>query len=151
MSTMTQWEPFRNFLSLQGQLNSLLEDGFFRARGNDSALTAWVPAVDIYETANDLVTKADLPDIDSKHLYICVENNTLTIRGERKFESAVTEDGYLRVERGFGSLRRSFSLPNTVNSEAIRAEYKDGVLTVTLPKREESKRRQIKVAVNANN
>jgi HSP20 family protein len=95
------------------------------------------------------VVKADLPDLNEKDIDIQVENNLLTIRGERKFEKSVSEENYLRVERTYGAFSRSFSLPNTVNPEAIGAEYRNGVLTVTLPKREESKPRQVKVTVNA--
>ena len=117
----------------------------------ESALTTWAPAVDIYETPNELVVKADLPDVNEKDIDMRVENNLLTIRGERKFEKSVSEENYLRVERTYGAFSRSFSLPNTVNAEKIGAEYKNGVLTVTLPKREESKPRQVKVTVNAAN
>jgi HSP20 family protein len=121
----------------------------FRGQAQDSAITTWAPAVDIYETPNELVVKADLPDVEEKDIDIRVENNLLTIRGERKFENSVSEDHYLRVERTYGSFSRSFSLPNTVNPETIHAEYKNGVLTVNLPKREESKPRQVKVSVNS--
>jgi HSP20 family protein len=112
-------------------------------------LTTWSPAVDIHETENELVVKADLPDVAEKDIDVRVENNLLTIRGERKFEKSVSEDNYLRVERSYGTFSRSFSLPNTVNAEAIHAEYKNGVLTVTMPKREESKPRQVKVSVSS--
>jgi HSP20 family protein len=95
--------------------------------------------------------KADLPAIDEKDLDIRIENNTLTVRGERKFEKQVNEDSYLRVERSYGSFSRSFSLPNTINTEAIRAEYKNGVLTVQMPKRAESKPKQVKVNVETTN
>ena len=105
--------------------------------------------MDIYETGNALVVKADLPDVCEKDLDVRIENKTLTIRGERKFEKKVEEENYLRVERAYGSFSRSFSLPNTVNSEAIRAEYKNSVLTVELPKRAESKPKQIKVNVTS--
>jgi HSP20 family protein len=97
-----------------------------------------------------LVVKADLPDVNEKDIDIRIENNLLTIRGERKVEKSVSEENFLRVERTYGSFSRSFSLPNTVNAEAIGADYKNGVLTVTLPKREESKPRQIKVNVTSN-
>jgi HSP20 family protein len=103
--------------------------------------------VDIYETENELVLKAELPDVDEKDIDVRVENNMLTIRGERKFESKVKEDSYLRVERAYGSFSRSFSLPNTVDTEAIKADYAKGVLTVELPKRAESKPKQVKVNV----
>jgi HSP20 family protein len=131
-------------------MNRLFEDAFFRGRADDSALTTWAPAVDIYETGDEVVVKADLPDVNEKDLDIRVENNMLTVRGERKFEREVSEDNYLRVERTYGSFSRSFSLPNTVNTEAIKAEYRNGVLTVRMPKREESKPKQIKVSVSTN-
>ena len=148
MATIAHLEPFRGLSTLQGQFNRLFNESF-RNQAEESALTAWAPAVDIYETPNELVVKADLPDVNEKDIDVRVENNLLTIRGERKFEKSVSEDNYLRVERTYGAFSRSFSLPNTVNSEAIGAEYKNGVLTVTLPKREESKPRQVKVTVNA--
>lgn len=148
-TTLTRWEPFRNLGTLQEQVNRLFDDSFFRF-GEESALTTWAPAVDIYEDGDNLVLKADLPDINEKELDLRMENNTLTLRGERKFEKKVEEENYLRVERRYGSFSRSFSLPNTVNTEAIKAEYKNGVLTVVLPKREESKPKQIKVAVTNN-
>ena len=106
--------------------------------------------MDIYETENELVVKADLPDVNEKDIDIRIENNTLTITGERKFEEQVSKDNYLRVERAYGTFSRSFSLPNTVNTEAIQADYHNGLLTVHLPKREESKPKQIKVAVSTN-
>jgi len=146
MRTLTRWEPFRGATSLQEQVNRLLHDAFER-QGEQSSLTAWAPAVDIYETEHELVVKADLPDIDPKDLDIRVENNILTIRGERKFEKKVNEENYLRVERAYGSFARSFTLANTVNSDAIKAEYQNGVLTLTIPKREEAKPKQIKVNV----
>jgi len=95
------------------------------------------------------VVKADLPEVDPKELDIRVENNLLTIGGERKFEKKVNEDNYLRVERAYGSFSRSFSLTNTVNADAIIADYQNGVLTLTIPKREEAKPKQIKVNVGA--
>lgn len=146
MNSITRWDPFRNLSSLQEQFNRLL-DPSFQGRTDNSALTTWAPAVDIYETENELVLKADLPDIDEKELDVRVENNMLTIHGERKFEQEVKEDKYLRVERAYGSFSRSFSLPNTVNTEAIKAEYKNGVLTVALPKRAESKPKQVKINI----
>jgi HSP20 family protein len=128
-------------------MNRLFEDTFSRARADESSLAAWVPPVDIYETESELVLKADLPGIQEKDLDIRVENNMLTIRGERKFDQTVKEDNYLRVERAYGTFSRSFSLPNTVNPDAIRAEYRNGVLEVRMPKREESKPKQIRVTV----
>lgn len=150
MNTITRWDPFRNLSQFQEQMNRLFEDSFFRGRGEAGALTSWAPAVDIFETADELVVKADLPDINEKDLDIRVENNTLTLRGERKFEEKVAEDDFLRIERAYGSFTRSFALPSTVNTDAIKAEYRHGVLTVRMPKREESKPKQIKVAVQGN-
>jgi HSP20 family protein len=143
---VTRWDPQHGLSGLQEQVNRLFESSF-PGRSDNSALTTWAPAVDIYETEDELVVKADLPDVSEKDLDVRIENNTLTIRGERKFEKKVEEENYLRVERTYGSFSRSFSLPNTVNSEAIKAEYKNGVLTVELPKRAESKPKQIKVNV----
>src|SRR5229473_6120947 len=146
MRTLTRWEPFRGATTLQDQINRVFNDVLER-KGEESSLTAWAPSVDIYETEHELVIKADLPDVDPKDLDIRVGNNILSIRGERKFEKNVSEDKYLRVERAYGSFSRSFSLANTVNSEAIKADYQNGVLTLTVPKREEAKPKQIKVNV----
>ena len=146
-ATLTQFQPFRSS-SLQDQFNRLFHEAFDRS-SEEANLTAWAPAVDIFETEHELVVKADLPDIQPEELDIRVENNILTIRGERKFEKQVNENNYLRVERSFGSFTRSFSLANTVNTEAIKAEYKNGVLSLSIPKREEAKPKQIKVNVES--
>ena len=143
MRTLT---PFRGASSLQDHINRLFNEAFDRTT-EESNLTTWAPPVDIYENEHELVVKADLPDVDPKDLDIRVENNVLTIRGERKFEKKVNEDNYLRVERACGAFSRSFSLANTVNSEGIKADYQNGVLTLRIPKREESKPKQIKVNV----
>jgi len=146
MRTLTRWEPSRGAATLQDQINRVFQDVFERA-GEESSLTAWAPAVDIYETEHELVVKADLPDIDPKDLDIRVENNILTIRGERNFEKKVNEENYLRVERSYGTFARSFTLTNAVNADAIKADYQNGVLTLSIPKREEAKPKQIKVNV----
>jgi HSP20 family protein len=139
-------QPFRGATTLQEQINRIFGDGLAHT-GQESNLTPWAPAVDIFETEHELVVKADLPDVNPQDLDIRVENNILTIRGDRKFDNKVKEDNYLRVERAYGSFSRSFSLANTVNSEAIKADYQNGVLTLTVPKREEAKPKQIKVNV----
>jgi HSP20 family protein len=149
MNTITRWDQSRGLTSLQDQFNRLLEANFTRDGSGHADLATWAPAVDIYETENELVVKADLPDLQDKDIDIRVANNTLTIRGERKFEKNVNEDNYLRIERAYGSFMRSFSLPNTVSSESIRAEYRNGVLTLHMAKREESKPKQIKISVSA--
>src|SRR5271169_5391948 len=108
----------------------------------------WVPAVDIQETENELIFKADVPDVDMKDIDVRMENGTLTIRGERKFEAKKEDGGWHRVERSYGTFERMFSVPETVNAEAVKADYKNGTLTVTLPKKEVAKPRQIKVEVS---
>jgi len=146
--TFNRLEPCCGAATLQEQVNRLLGNALERST-EESNLTSWAPAADIYETEHELVVKADLPEIDPKDLDIRVENNILTIRGERKFEKKVNEENYLRVERAYGAFSRSFSLANTVNAEAIKADYQNGVLTLTIPKREEAKPKQIKVSVGA--
>jgi HSP20 family protein len=142
MNTITRWDQSRGLTSY--------EDSFPRDRSGHADLATWAPPVDIYETENELVAKADLPGLQDEDIDVRVENNTLTIRGERKFEKDVHEDNYLRVERAYGSFMRSFSLPNMVSSENIRAEYRNGVLTLHMAKREESKPKQIKISVSTN-
>ncbi|PYT83735.1 MAG: molecular chaperone [Acidobacteria bacterium] len=150
MKTMNRWEqPFRGATTLQEQINRVFGDVVGRT-GEESNLTPWAPEVDIYETENELVVKADLPDVNPQDLDIRVESNILTIRGERKFDKKVNEDNYLRIERSYGSFSRSFSLANSVKSEAIKADYQNGVLTLSIPKREEAKPKQIKVNVTTN-
>ena len=144
-TTISRFEPVRTH-SLQDQITRLFNEALERS-ADESSITTWAPTVDIFETEHELVVKADLPDIKPEELDIRVENNILTIRGQRKFEKKVEEGNYLRVERSYGSFSRSFALANTVNTEAIKAEYKNGVLTLSVPKREEAKPKQIKVNV----
>src|ERR1700760_2417078 len=148
MKTLT---AFRGQGSLQDQINRLFNDAFERTSTQDSNLTTWAPAVDIHENEHQLVVNADLPGVEAKALDIRIENNILTIRGERRFEKKVNEDNYLRVERAYGSFSRSFSLSNTVNPDGIKADYQNGVLSLTVPKREEAKPKQIKVTVGTSN
>src|SRR5579884_1275496 len=117
---------------------------------SDTHVRPWTPAVDIYETENELVLKADLPDVKMEDIDIRMENGTLALKGERKFENEETKKGFHRVERSYGSFARYFTLPETVEAEKVRAEYKNGVLTVTLPKKEVAKPRQVKVQVTNN-
>ncbi|HEV2387610.1 MAG TPA: Hsp20/alpha crystallin family protein [Candidatus Acidoferrales bacterium] len=146
-ANLARWDPFREMQRAQEQFNRLLGDKFL-VRG-DNGLSAWSPEVDIRETEEELVLEADLPGIEEKDLDIRVEGNMLTIRGERKFEKKESEESYLRVERSYGSFTRSFSLPQTVKTESIKASYHDGVLTIRLPKREEAKPKQVKVEVGS--
>jgi HSP20 family protein len=150
MLTINRRDPFRSLSTLQEQVNRLFEGSFLRGASTESALTTWAPAVDIYETEQELVLRADLPGLQEKDIDLRIENNMLTIRGERNADSTVKEDNYLRVERSYGSFSRSFSLPNTVDTDAVKAEYRNGVLQVHLPKREESKPRQVKISVAGN-
>ena len=150
MSAITHWDPFRGLNTFQDQFNRLLEGTFPQGRAGQADLAAWAPAVDIYEGQNELVAKVDLPGVEEKDIDVRLENSTLTIRGERKFEKSVNEDNYLRVERTYGSFTRTFALPNTVNAEGINASYDKGVLTLHMPKREESKPKQVKINVSGN-
>jgi HSP20 family protein len=150
MSTITRWEPFRGFTSLQDQVNRLLEDTLSRGRSGEADLATRAPAVDIYETEHELVVKADLPEMEEKDIDVRVENNLLSIRGERTFENSINQDNYLRVERSYGMFTRTFSLPNTIQTDGIHAGYKNGTLTVRMPKREETKPKQVKVNINGN-
>lgn len=149
MNTITRRDQSRG-VTLQNEVNRLFDDSFSRDLSGHADLATWAPAVDIYETENELVVKAELPDFQDKDIDVRITNNTLTIRGERKFEKDVKEENYLRIERAYGSFMRSFSLPNTVSAENIRADYHNGVLTLHMAKREESKPKQIKISVSAN-
>src|ERR671923_910077 len=139
---IVKWEPFRDLLSLQERMNRLFDESFRGAtRGagaDDWALGgSWAPAVDIYEQDGNIVMKAELPGVDPKDVDVRLENNTLTLRGERKLDKEVKQDNYHRVERSYGTFSRSFTLPTVVDQGSIKAEYRDGVLKLTLPKREE--------------
>ena len=125
----------------------LFEDAFSRMLTEPQANRPWTPAVDIYETENELVLKADLPDVDQNNIDVRVENQTLTIAGERRFEKKENHKGYHRIERSYGNFVRSFAVPSTFDVEHINAQFENGVLTVTLPKKEAAKPRQVKVEV----
>jgi HSP20 family protein len=146
---IVRWEPFRDLQAVQDRLNRVFDEAFRGTpRGNDDEWAlggSWAPSVDIFEHEGNLVLKAELPGVDPKDVDVRVENNVLTLRGERKFETEVKKEKYHRVERAYGTFSRSFTLPNVVDTEKIKAEYKDGVLQVTLPQREEAKPKQIQV------
>jgi HSP20 family protein len=145
---ITRWDPFRDLAHLQSSLNRAF--GEFN-RGSDELTTSgsFVPAVDVYEDEHNITIKLEAPGVKQNDLDVRVENNTLTIRGERKFESEEKEENFHRIERRYGSFARSFSLPNTVDTENVNADYADGVLKLTLAKRAEAKPKQIKVGVNS--
>ncbi len=145
---IVRWEPFRDLLTTQDRFNRLFNETFSGVFGGDQLGAAtWNPAVDIYETDHDLVLKAELPGVDPKDVEVRLEDGTLYLKGERKQESTVKEGNYHRVERSYGSFTRSFALPNSINTDDVKAEYKDGVLTLTMAKREEAKPKTIKINV----
>jgi HSP20 family protein len=146
---IVRFEPIRDLLSLQDRMNRMFDESYRgRSVENDWGLGgSWAPAIDIYEHDNNIVLKAELPGVDPKDVDIRIENNVLTISGERKFDSEVKKENYHRVERAYGTFTRSFTLPTMVDSGAVKAEFKDGVLRVTLPKREEAKPKQIQINV----
>jgi len=146
---IVRWEPFRDLVTTQDQFNRLFNDTFARFFDEGSPATrTWAPAVDIYETDQNVVLKAELPGVDPKDVEIRVEDGTLWLKGERKFESEVKKEGYHRFERTYGTFARAFPLPSSVNSEKAKAEYSNGVLTLTLPKREEAKPKTIKIVAH---
>jgi len=146
---IVRWDSPRDVAALQERLNRML-GGFYVRPQEDLTRGAWVPAVDIYSTAqHELVLKAELPEMKEEDFQVTVEDNTLTLRGEKKLDTEVTEEQFHRIERSYGLFARSFALPPTVDAGKVRAEYKGGVLTVRLPLREEAKAKQIKVEVAA--
>jgi HSP20 family protein len=148
--SIIRWEPFRDPVSTQDCFNQLFNDTFARAFDDQHGVSSrvWVPPVDIYETGDSLVLKAELPGINPNDVEIRVEDNTLYLKGERKFEKEVKEENLHRVERSYGTFTRSFALPNTIDSDKVKAEYENGILTLTMPKREEAKPRTIKISVS---
>lgn len=148
---IVRWEPFRDLVTSQDRFNRLFNESFSRLFGEeDGTLRNWTPAVDIFENDNNIVLKAELPGVDPKDVEVRVEDSTLYLKGERKFEKEVKEDNYHRIERSYGSFARSFALPGTIDSDKVQAEYKDGLLTLTIPKREEAKPKTIKINVSKN-
>jgi HSP20 family protein len=133
---VVRWNPFRDLNVLQDQMNRLFDD----------APTTWSPAVDIFETEGELVVKAELPGMERKDITLNLENNVLTLRGERRFEKETKDENYHRIERAYGAFSRVFSIPSTVDEEKIRADYTDGVLKIVLPKKEQAKPKQIRIA-----
>jgi HSP20 family protein len=125
----------------------LFEDAVTRMMSEPRTSRPWSPAVDIVETEDELIVKADLPDVRLEDIDVRVENGTLSLKGERKFEKELADKGYHRIERSYGSFMRSFSVPSSVDTEKVSADYKNGLLTVTLPKKEAAKPKQVKVAV----
>ncbi|HZR65298.1 MAG TPA: Hsp20/alpha crystallin family protein [Terriglobales bacterium] len=148
MTVLTRWDPFREFSTLQDRMNRLFRDSY---GDREEALTTstFAPAVDVYEDEHNITLNIEVPGIEEKDIDVRVENNTLTVHGERKFEKEQKEENFRRVERQYGSFTRSFTLPNTVDTESIQANYDKGVLKVQLAKKAEAKPKQIKVNVGS--
>lgn len=144
---MTTFDPFRQF---QQRLNRFFGENFapFTPAEENWSLATWAPACDIYETENEIVLKAELPEVKTEDVKVTLENNLLTIRGERRLSEETKKENYHRVERSYGEFMRSFTLPNIVDPNKINAEFKDGVLCVMMAKREEAKPKQVEVKVN---
>jgi len=143
--TLVRWSPLRHIFMLQNQMNRLFDDAVHSWPSAADGTTSWAPAADIYETENDLVLQADLPGVDPKQIDVRVENNVLTIRGERVFEPKVDRENFHRVERSYGTFMRSFTLATPVDADRIKAAYKNGVLQINLPKAEQAKPKKIQI------
>jgi HSP20 family protein len=140
---LTRWSPVRDLAAVEVDL---LQRMFGEAMGDTAPRSAWMPAVDIYETAEqDVVVKVDLPDMKREDIKVTFENSVLSIEGQRQFKQENAERRFWRIERGHGAFRRSFTLPPTVDASKVEAAFQDGVLTVTLPRREEARPRQIEI------
>ena len=150
MTLITRYDPFREFVTLQDRMNRLFRDPR-GPEGHDESLTttAFAPPVDVYEDEHNITLKIEVPGIDEKDIDVRIENNTLTVHGERKFEKEEKEENYRRVERQYGSFTRTFTLPSTVDAEKVEAHYDKGVLKVRLAKKAEAKPKQIKVNVGS--
>jgi len=140
--SLVKWDPFREFNALNDRLGNFLGRNY----EGPLATTAWSPSVDIFENDNEVVFKAELPGLNAKDIEVKLENNVLLLKGERRFEKETKEENYHRIEREYGTFSRSFSLPTAVNGDKVTAEYKDGILKVNLPKKEEIKPKPIKIA-----
>ena len=148
--TIVRWDSLRDMAAREEQMNRMLTAGFYGRPQEDLTHGAWVPAVDIYSNGqHELVLKAELPDMTEEEFELTVEDNTLTLRGEKKPDTDVSQDQFHRTERSYGSFARTFALPPTVDTAKVSAEYKAGVLTVRLPLREEAKAKLIKVHIAA--
>ena len=147
MTVLTRWDPFRELATVQDRMNRLFQESFGPAQQETMTTAAFAPAVDIYEDEHNITLKVEVPGIEEKDIDVRLENQTLTIRGERKFEKEEKEENYRRVERQYGSFSRSFTLPNIVDTENVHASYDKGVLEIRLAKKAEAKPKQIKVNV----
>jgi HSP20 family protein len=146
MTVLTRWDPVREFSTLQDRMNRLVRDSF--GDGQEAlATSSFAPAVDVYEDEHSVTLKIEVPGVDEKDIDVRIENNTLTVHGERKYEEQEKEENYRRIERRYGSFARSFTLPSTMDTNSVSANYDKGVLKIQLAKKAESKPKQIKVNV----
>src|SRR5438552_8235331 len=144
--SIIRYDPFRDLRALQDEVNRLFTGNMARFDDEGIARGSWSPSVDIYENKDQIVLEAELPGMKQEDFDLTIENNVITLRGERRFEKFDDADNYHRVERSYGAFTRSFTLPQTVSAEGATAEYQNGVLRVTLPKREETKSRRIEIS-----
>ena len=150
MTVITRWDPFREFSTLQDRMNRLFRESY-GPEGREESLTTttFAPPVDVYEDEHTVTLKIEVPGIDEKDIDVRIENNVLTVHGERKFEREEKEENFRRVERQYGSFTRTFTLPTTVDAEKVSANYDKGILKIALPKKAEAKPKQIKVNVGS--
>jgi HSP20 family protein len=147
MTVLTRWQPFNEFSTLQSRMNRMFRDSINEGREEALTNTSFAPAVDVYEDEHNIALKIEVPGIDEKDIDVRIENRTLTVHGERKFEKDEKEENFRRVERQYGSFTRSFTLPATVDAEQVSANYDKGVLKISLAKKAEAKPKQIKINV----
>src|SRR3974390_3329779 len=148
MTVLTRWEPFREFATLQDRMNRLFRESYNEGRDESLTTTSFAPAVDVYEDEHKVTLKIEVPGIEEKDIDVRVENNTLTVHGERKIETEEKEENYRRGERQYGSFTRTFTLPQTVDTENVSATYEKGGLKITLPKKAEAQPKKTKVNVS---
>jgi HSP20 family protein len=147
--TLVRFDPFRGMATLQDRINRIFDDASFRSRDNEDEinLCAWKPAVDIYDNADNIVINAELPGVEKKDVTVEIKDNIITLKGERTINNEVKEENYYRKERCFGTFQRSFTLPDAFSSDKVKANFKDGVLKIEIPKPEEKKPKQISVNI----
>lgn len=143
---VTRWEPLKDLMALQERMNKLFDETFSRG-AQDVDVGAWSPPVDIMEQGDEIIIKMEIAEVDQKAIDIKVEGNILTIKGERQLEQGTKREDYVRLERPYGTFSRSFNLPDTLDHAKVKASHKDGILRLVLPKKEETKPKQIKVEV----
>jgi HSP20 family protein len=141
--TLEKWEPFRDLMAMQDRMTRLIGETLSRIGKEDIVRGVWSPPVDIFERGNEVVLKVDLPEVTQDEIDIRVEGNTLTIQGERRFIKDASEENYIQIERPYGTFRRVFNLPRMIDQEGIKASYKDGVLRIVLPRKQEIQPKQI--------